>query len=77
MPDLSDQITDLASNPASTAGDGQSLTEQPLPALIQADQYLAAKAAAGNRSRGLRYGRFVLGGQVQGTTGTGGGFDRL
>lgn len=42
--DLTATIADIAANPQSMAApDGRSATEQPLPDLIEADQYLAGK----------------------------------
>lgn len=39
-------IVDVATAPASTTTDGQTVTEHALPDLIEADRYQAAKAAA-------------------------------
>jgi hypothetical protein len=71
--DLTDTIVQTAAEPASAAGDAGSATNQPLPDLIAADQYLAGKTAAqatnpkgGRRSafQMLRTGVFVPKGAV-------------
>jgi hypothetical protein len=46
VPDLSDQIEQAANDPAAASVDGQSVTATPIPDLIAADKYLAAKEAA-------------------------------
>ena len=57
--DLSPQITQAANDPAQAAVDGQSVQARPIADLIAADQYLAARASAGLRHRGLRITRLV------------------
>ncbi len=55
MADLSDQIEQAAADPASVSVDGQSVSARPIPEQIAADQYLAGKAAARKRRRGLSF----------------------
>ncbi len=45
MPDLSDRLEDMTSEPAAATVDGQSATNQPIPDVIEADRYLAGKEA--------------------------------
>ncbi len=53
MADLGSQIDSTAAGPASAKGDAGEVAAQPLPDLIQADQYRqAAAAVAGVNSRG-------------------------
>ncbi len=37
---------------------------QPIPDLIAADKYLTGKTAATKKTRGIRYGKFILPGQT-------------
>lgn len=62
MPDLSDQIEQAATEPASATSDGQSASSHPLPDLVEADQYLAGKTAVtgDNASGGPRSGWGML-----------------
>ena len=68
MPDLSETIAQVAAEPKQAEADGQSAENQPLPDLIEADKYLAGKAAVGGLNsaggprsawRGLRAARGV------------------
>lgn len=56
---VSDALTSAATGPASASGDAGSVTQQPIPDLIQADQYFRAKDAATRAGRGLRFTRLV------------------
>ena len=57
--DLTEQIEETAQGPAAVTTDGLSVQAQPLPDLVEADRYLATKAAAGSRGRGLRITKLV------------------
>lgn len=59
MPDLSETIEAVAADPLKAASDGQSAEQHPLPDLIEADRYLAAKAAAAAKGSGLRFTKLV------------------
>lgn len=56
---LSDVIRDAANNPASASTDAGSVSAHNIRDLIEADRYLASKAAAGRRGLGLRLSRIV------------------
>jgi len=47
MPDLSDEIEDVAEGPKSASGDAGSFEQHPLPDLIKADQYLKGTTGLG------------------------------
>lgn len=64
--DLSQSITDAAGTPQSASADGQSASARPIDQLIKADQYLALRAAAGLRRRGMRFSRLILPAQCSG-----------
>lgn len=66
MADLSQQIESVASSAKSTSLEGVTVQEQDLDKLIQADKYLASKAAMQQKSRGLRFMKIV----PPGTAGT-------
>ena len=53
MADLSDDIETSAAGPKKVATDGVSTEEHALKDLIEADRYLAAKAASRSNGRGL------------------------
>lgn len=72
MADLSDEIEAAAQGPKSHSVDGESAVARDIDDLIKADRYLAAKAAAGNPMRGLRFAKIVPGGAA-GTPVQGGG----
>lgn len=55
--DLGPVISDAAQKPASASGDGQSVTQHPLPNLIEADRYVKGQQAATRRRRGLRFSK--------------------
>jgi hypothetical protein len=60
MPDdLEDDIRRNAQGPAKASGDAGSVEQHPLPDQIAADRYLAAKEAAKDKKRGLRFNKFV------------------
>ncbi len=63
--DLTPEITQAASDPASASVDGQSATARPMGDLVMADQYLAGKAGAavGNR-RGIRFSKLLPAGPM-------------
>lgn len=45
--------------PQSVSGDAGAVTAQSIPDQIELDRYLAAKAAASKKSRGLRFTKLV------------------
>ena len=57
--DLEDEITDNASGPKRVKGDMGEVEQHSLKDQIAADQYLAAKAAARTKKRGLRFTKLV------------------
>ena len=57
--DLTDAIESSAEGPRSASGDSGSMSQHPLPDLIEADKYLAAKQAVATRTRGLRLTRLA------------------
>ncbi len=60
MPDdLEDTIRDNAQGPAKAAGDSGSMEQHKLTDQIEADRYLASKAAAKSKRRGLTFNKFV------------------
>lgn len=60
MPDdLDDVIRQNASGPAKAAGDAGSVEQHSLADQIEADRYLASKAAAKSKSRGLVFNKLV------------------
>jgi hypothetical protein len=60
--DLTDAIEAAAKNPQRVRTDAGEVEAHPLPDQIEADKYLASKAAAGTKSRGLRFNQIVPGG---------------
>jgi len=58
-PPLTDAIRENASGPASATGDAGSVSQHNLRDQIEADRYLASKAAVRRRNRGLRISRIV------------------
>jgi hypothetical protein len=56
---LEDEIADNASGPKRAKGDMGEVEQHSLKDQIAADQYLAAKAAARTRKRGLRFTKLV------------------
>lgn len=75
MADLTGNITTTATGPASASADGTSAEAQPIDAMVKADQYVNAKAGMANRSRGFRFSKLLLGGQVSGVSNPPGGFN--
>lgn len=62
---ITDQITQLATDGiAESEGDGHRVKAQPIPDLIEADKYVAAKNAAAQKTFGLRFVRLVPPGTV-------------
>lgn len=60
MPDeVSDKLEQAAQQPKRVRTDAGEAESHSLPDLIEADRYLAAKAAAKTRSRGLRFSQIV------------------
>lgn len=62
---ISQAIMDAVTSPAVMKGDAGEVTERSLSDLIQADRYVAAKTAATNGRRGLRFSRLIPDGTVQ------------
>jgi hypothetical protein len=60
--DLTDAIEAAAKNPQRVRTDAGEVEAHPLPDQIEADKYVKAKAAAGTKSRGLRFNQIVPGG---------------
>lgn len=75
--DLADTIASEAQSVASSSADGQSATARSLGELIEADKYLAAKAARSSKRRGLLFTKLVpppaIGDAPQGSGGFAGG----
>lgn len=53
MADLSDQIETASATPAQATVDGNSVTARSIAEQIEADRYLAAKAATASATRGF------------------------
>ena len=67
MPDPSDLTTSIqqaATDPAAVTSDGISVTARSVAELIAADQYLAAKANAGKRRRGITFTKLITPGAL-------------
>ncbi|MCE9618439.1 MAG: hypothetical protein K8R92_00835 [Planctomycetes bacterium] len=56
---LEQAILDTAASPASASNDAGSVTGQSIPDLIAADKHLAAKKAAGNPRKSLRFSKII------------------
>ena len=56
---LDDIIRENAQGPAEAHGDSGGVKQHSLSEQIEADRYLASKAAANSKSRGLRLSRLV------------------
>jgi len=56
---LEDAIRENAQGPAKASGDAGSMEQHKLPDQIAADKYLASKAAARSKRRGLVLNKFV------------------
>lgn len=61
MPDdtIENAIRDAATTPQAVTADGVTVTQRPLADQIAADRYLASKAAAKTKTRGLRFTRII------------------
>lgn len=57
--ELDETIRQNAQGPAKAAGDAGSVEQHSLSEQIEADKYLAAKEAAKNKRRGLRFNKLV------------------
>lgn len=64
MADLSDTIETAAGRPQSATVDGSTASSHPIAGLIQADQYLAMKAAARKRLRGVAITQLITPGPL-------------
>lgn len=64
MPDLTNTITTVAGEPQSASSDGQSASNQPLSALIEAQKFLNGEDAAEQKTRGIRFTKLVPPGSV-------------
>ena len=60
--EVSDALKAAAQNPQRVRTDAGEVEAHPLPDQIEADKYLAAKAAASQPKRGLRFNQIVPGG---------------
>lgn len=58
-PNLSSQIQSLANGPAEVSGDAGSVKQRSVSELIEADRYLASKAAMDNPLKGLRFAKIT------------------
>lgn len=58
-PNLEQEIRDNAAGPAKAAGDSGSVEQHPLKDQIEADRYLASKAAAKSPAKALRLTRLI------------------
>jgi hypothetical protein len=56
---LEDAIRESAKTPAKASGDAGSVEQHKLTEQIAADKYLASKAAASRKKRGLRFNKLV------------------
>ena len=56
---LDDTIRENAQGPAKASGDSSSMEQHKLPDQIAADRYLASKAAAKSKHRGLAFNKFI------------------
>lgn len=63
--DLTELITETTEAPASVTTDGQSVTTQPLTALIEADKYLQSKKATRRPPFGVTFAKIVSPGAQQ------------
>ncbi len=60
--EIRDAIESTAKGPARVRTDAGEVQAQDISKQIEADKYLAAKAAAGTKARGLRFNQIVPGG---------------
>ena len=63
-PDPDQSLRDAASQPAKASVDGQSVEQHPLKDQIEADRYLASKAAARKPGLGIKFAKIVPAGSV-------------
>lgn len=63
-PDLEQAIRDNVAQPAKVSVDGQSVEQHPLKDQIEADRYLASKAAARKPGLGIKFAKIVPPGSV-------------
>ena len=63
-PDPDQALRDAASQPAKASVDGQSVEQHPLKDQIEADRYLASKAAARKPGLGIKFAKIVPPGAV-------------
>jgi hypothetical protein len=54
-----DALAAAVAGPKRVKGDAGEVEQQPLPDLIEADRYLASKAAASSGARGVRFTKLV------------------
>lgn len=59
MPEIEDAIQENATGPAKASVDGQSVEQHSLRDQIEADRYLASKAAAAAKGLGIKKARLV------------------
>jgi hypothetical protein len=57
--ELSDKIAETASGPKRVRTDAGEVESQDVAAMIEADKYLAAKAALKSKTRGLRFNKLL------------------
>lgn len=62
--DIEKALRDAAAAPASASNDAGSVSQHSLKDMIELDRYLASKAAAKTKSRGLRVQRIIPPGTV-------------
>jgi hypothetical protein len=62
--DLSPQIEQTALSPSSVTVDGRVVMARPVAELIQADRYLAGKAARKLKNRGITFSKILLPGHI-------------
>jgi len=62
--DLDQAIRDNGAGPAKAAGDSGSVEQHPLKDQIEADRYLASKAAARKPGLGIKFAKIVPPGSV-------------
>lgn len=62
---LQDEIEQAAKDPAEAQNDGQRVRQHALRDLIEADRYLASKAAAESNHGGLSFRHFKAGGATE------------
>jgi hypothetical protein len=71
--DLSETIASEAVAPLSSSGDNHSATGRPITDLIEADKYLASKAASRSKRRGLLFTKLLPPGAAGDAPGGAGG----